>query len=195
MNNSIPNDELTELIEKAGSGDLRAFERIVRTYQRYGLAVSFRILCDEDDAKDVVQESFIKIWKNLKSYDSKFKFTTWMYKIVVNLCYDKLKARKRTNAFSGKRFDEISSAEIVSSADLEKEFTNRETALLIKYFSKGLSERQRIIFVLRDIEGLSIGETAAITGVSESAVKTNLFFARQNIRKKMGDYENETGMY
>ncbi|MCX6169272.1 MAG: RNA polymerase sigma factor [Ignavibacteriales bacterium] len=184
MQVQISNDELIELIEKAKSGEVRAFEKIVVSYQRYCLAVSFRILCNEDDAKEIVQECFIRIWKHLKSYDSRSKFTTWMYKIIVNLCYDRLKSKRRYKWFE-KSNEDIFEPEFVSSTDIEREFTNKETVMLIKYFSNQLSEKQRIIFVLRDIEELSIKEVAKVTGMAEASVKTNLFFARQNIRKKI----------
>lgn len=185
MHKPIPIEELNKLIEKSRQGDVRAFEIIVRTYHKYGLAVSFRIMCNEDDAKDIVQEAFIRIWKNLGNYDSRSKFTTWMYKIIVNLCYDKLKSEKRSKRIFEKMSEEISELKSISSTDLEKEFSSRETADLIEYFSRELSEKQRIIFVLRDIEEFSINEAAEITGMSEASVKTNLFFARQNIRKKI----------
>ena len=194
MHNQITVEELNVLIEKAKNGDVRAFEVIVRAYQRYGLAVSFRILCSEDDAKDIVQESFIRIWKHLKSYDPKVKFTTWMYKIIVNLCYDKLKSEKRSKMLFENMSEEISELKSLSSTDLEKEFSNKETAMLIKYFSNELSEKQRIIFVLRDIKDFSINEVVEITGMSEASIKTNLFFARQNIRKKIIGLENENKM-
>ncbi len=185
MHYQIPAEEVNELIERSRNGDVRAFERIVRSYQRYGLAISFRIMCNQDDAKDIVQESFIRIWKNLKNYNSRSKFTTWMYKIIVNLCYDKLKSEKRNKKVFEKMSEEIFELKSLSSSDLEREFSNRETAELIKYFSRELSEKQRIIFVLRDIEEFSINEVAGITGMSEASVKTNLFFARQSIRKKI----------
>ena len=185
MNNQITAEELNELIEKAKNGDARAFEIIVRNYQRYGLAVSFRILCSEDDAKDIVQEGFIRIWKNIKSYDTRSKFTTWMYQIIVNLCYDKLKSEKRRKLLIDNISEENAEIAKLCTTDLEKEFSKKETAMLIKHFSKELSEKQRIIFVLRDIEDFSINEVVEITGMSESSVKTNLFFARQNIRKKI----------
>lgn len=189
MHNDISSERLNELIEKAKIGDTRAFEIIVRAFYRYGLAVSFKILCDENDAKDVVQEGFIRIWKHLKNYDSKVKFSTWMYKIIMNLCYDKLKLYKRNKQMFEKLTDVDFKMISVSLTDTEKEFSNKETANLIKYFSNELSMKQRIIFILRDIEGLTINEVVEITGMSEASIKTNLFFARQNIRKKLISYE------
>ncbi len=180
MNSKIPDDELNALIENAKRGDTHSFGIIVRSYQKYGLAVSFRILCSEEDAKDVVQEGFIRIWKNLNNYDRRFRFTTWIYKIFVNLCFDKLKSDKR-NRFEG-NFDEN---DFTNPFDFEEDYSNRETASLIRYISKNLSDKQKIIFILRDIEGFSVKETSEITGMNTSSVKTNLLFARRNIRRKI----------
>ena len=190
MRNQIHVEQLNELILKANNGDTKAFEVIVRNYNKFGYAVAFRILCNEEDAKDVVQECFIKIWKHLNEYDKKIKFTTWMYKIVVNLCFDKLKSQKRRrNIF--KNLDEDSVINVPGGIDLEKELTNKELAAMIKHFASGLSEKQKTVFILRDMEDLSIEEVSEIMNISSGSVKTNLFYARQSIRKKIIEWENQ----
>ena len=190
MRNQIHVEQLNELILKANNGDTKAFEVIVRNYNKFGYAVAFRILCNEEDAKDVVQECFIKIWKHLNEYDKKIKFTTWMYKIVVNLCFDKLKSQKRRrNIF--KNLDEDSVINVQGGIDLEKELTNKELAAMIKHFASGLSEKQKTVFILRDMEDLSIEEVSEIMNISSGSVKTNLFYARQSIRKKIIEWENQ----
>jgi len=190
MQNQINLEQLDELILKANSSDTKAFEVIVRNYHRFGYAVAFKILCDEDDAKDIVQECFIRIWKHLNEYDKKIKFTTWMYKIVVNLCFDRLKSQKRRrNIF--KDFDEDSVMNVSSGIDLEKELTNKELAAMIKNFAFGLSEKQKTVFILRDMEDLSIEEVSEIMNISSGSVKTNLFYARQSIRKRIIKWENK----
>jgi RNA polymerase sigma-70 factor (ECF subfamily) len=178
-----------KLIEEAQKGDVTAFEKIVRYHQSYVYAIAFRFLCDEDDAEDVVQESFIRIWNHLLDFDLSMKFTTWMYKIVVNLCYDKTKSNKRRMSVFSKFNDNSSKDKCIENIDLERDLTNKETAALIKSVADGLSEKQRMIFLLRDVQDLSIQEVADITGMSEAAIKTNLFYARQNIRKKLARLE------
>ncbi len=78
------------IIHKARNGDKNAFGELVTKYQQYAFNLAFRIVCNEDDARDVVQDSFIKIWKNMKAYLPKIEFTTWMYKIVTNTAIDHL---------------------------------------------------------------------------------------------------------
>ena len=178
-----------QLIEDAQKGDVTAFEKIVRYHQSYAYAIAFRFFCDEDDAEDVVQESFIRIWNHLHDFDSRMKFTTWMYKIVVNLCYDKAKSNKRRMSLFARLNDNSSKDDYIENTDIERDLTNKETAALIKRIADGLSEKQRMIFLLRDIQDMTIEEVAVITGMSDSAIKTNLFFARQNIRKKLARLE------
>jgi len=189
MQNNKSADALVQLIEDAQKGDVMAFEKIVKDHQSYAYAIAFRFFCDEDDAEDVVQESFIRIWNHLKDFDSRMKFTTWMYKIVVNLCYDKAKSNKRRARVFAKSNDNSSKNDCVENFDIERDLTNKETAVLIKHIANGLSEKQRMIFLLRDLQDLTIQEVVDITGMSESAIKTNLFYARQNIRKKLARLE------
>jgi RNA polymerase sigma-70 factor, ECF subfamily len=189
MQNSKTIKKLEELIAEAKNGDVHAFRKIVNGYQSYAYAIAFRFLCDEDDAEDIVQESFIRIWNHLQNFDSRMKFTTWMYKIVVNLCYDKAKSNKRRMSLFARLNDNSSQDDYIESANIERELTDKETIALIKQIADGLSEKQRMIFLLRDIQDLTIEEVAVITGMSDSAIKTNLFFARQNIKKKLARLE------
>jgi RNA polymerase sigma-70 factor (ECF subfamily) len=189
MQNSKTIKKLEELIAEAKNGDVHAFRKIVNGYQSYAYAIAFRFLCDEDDAEDIVQECFIRIWNHLQNFDSRMKFTTWMYKIVVNLCYDKAKSNKRRMSLFARLNDNSSQDDYIESANIERELTDKETIALIKQIADGLSEKQRMIFLLRDLQDLTIQEVVDITGMSESAIKTNLFYARQNIRKKLARLE------
>jgi RNA polymerase sigma-70 factor (ECF subfamily) len=189
MQNNIPVAELEKIIEEAKNGDVHAFGKIIRCHQSYAYAIAFRFLCDEDDAEDVVQESFIRIWNHLEEFDPRMKFTTWMYKIVVNLCYDKAKSNKRRAKVFERLHSYSSEEKWIDNFSIEKKYDKSETVGLVKRFADGLSEKQRMIFLLRDMQDLSIEEVSAITGMSESAIKTNLFFARQNIRKKLAKIE------
>jgi RNA polymerase sigma-70 factor (ECF subfamily) len=185
MQNNKPADTLAALIEEAQKGDIPAFKKIVEGHQSYAYAIAFRFLYDEDDAEDVVQDSFIRIWEHLRDFDPETKFTTWMYKIVVHLCFDRIKINKRrTNVFT--RLKNISQSEhSIDKFDIERELSNKEMAALIKSFADGLSKKQRMIFLLRDLQDLTIEEVADSTGMSESAIKSNLFYARQHIRRKL----------
>ena len=189
MQNTIPVEALIQLIEDAQKGDVMAFDKIVKYHQSYAYAIALRFLYDEDDAEDIVQESFIRIWNHLKDFDPEMKFTTWMYKIVVNLCYDKAKSNKRRTSVFARWNENLSKDNCIENIDLERDLTNKETAAVIKSLADGLSEKQRMIFLLRDLQDLTIQEVADITGMSESGIKANLFYARQNIKKKLAMLE------
>jgi RNA polymerase sigma-70 factor, ECF subfamily len=189
MQNTKPVEPLEFLIEKAQQGDTLAFKEIVTCNQSFVYALAFRFLYDEDDADDIVQESFIRIWQHIRDFDPGTKFTTWMYKIVFNLCLDRIKTNKRrVNVFT-KSYDTSLIENSIDKFDLEHDYSNKEMAALIKSLANGLSDKQRMIFLLRDFQDLTIEEVSDITGMSESSIKTNLFYARQNIRRKLVLYE------
>jgi len=191
MQNNKAVEKLEELIEEAKTGDVHAFRKIINDHQSYAYAIAIRFLYDECDAEDVVQESFMRIWNHLQDFDPKKKFTTWMYKIVVNLCYDKVKSNNRRNRIF-ERLNSRSPETKLMDKNFVEELTTRETIEFIKCFADGLSEKQRMIFLLRDMQDLSIDEVSSITGLSASTIKTNLFFARRNIRKKLIKLEIST---
>lgn len=177
----IAEEKLFKLIQETTEGNTSSFEIIVRSYQYYAYTVAFRVLTNSDEANDVVQESFIKLWKNIGGYNKKVKFTTWMYKIVVNLCYDRLRIRKRET----ERSEILDESTIVSLSNPEEQLSNKEQAEMIKALSNGLPDKQKMVFVLRDLEGLTTEEVSEIMEISAESVKTNLSLARKAIRIKL----------
>ena len=85
-----------DLLLRSKQGDMDAFRLVVEHYQGYASSLAIRMLCDTDEADDVVQDAFIRVWRHLSNYDTGSKFTTWLYTIVTNLCFDHLRARKRS---------------------------------------------------------------------------------------------------
>lgn len=174
---------IKEIISSIKQGDQQAFKKLVEHYQQYAFSLSFRILANEEDAKDVVQDSFIKIWKKIKEFDVELNFKTWMYKIVTHTAIDKMRQRSRFRAQ-----DISDSAESIQNSfytNLEKQLDNKEAAELITVIGDGLSEKQRLVFIMRDIEGMESGEVQSILDMPETAVKSNLYHARKAIREKL----------
>ncbi len=154
-------------------------------FQGYAFAVAFRVVCNEEDARDIVQESFIRVWNNFGRYDTAIKFTTWLYSIVTNLCLDALRARKRRPIPST---DDESISFLATTADCddpEQSFSNKEMASTIGKLTDDLPPTQKIVFVLRDLQELSVKEVCEILGLSEGSVKTNLVYARRHIRQRL----------
>ena len=155
--------------------------------------MAYRILGNDDDAKDVVQECFIRVWKNICNYNGKAKFKTWMFSIISNLCLDKLKADKRRNKIFKNDLDKYKHKKVDNNCDIEIKLENKEMTDKIKNIAGMLKPKQRVVFVLRDLQNLNVNEVAQITGTSLSAVKTNLVYARRKIRKELEKLENNGG--
>jgi len=175
--------ELKEIIELAKSGNHIAFKKIVERYQQYAFNLAFRILCDEEEAKDAVQDSFIKIWKNLNTFNTSHKFTTWMYKIVTHTAIDQYRKNSSNKTISIYNI-EFSITETLENTDQNNQ-DNIEMARLISILAKGLPEKQRMVFILRDIQGFRSTEVQEILEVSEKVVKSNLYHARKSVKGKL----------
>lgn len=168
------------ILRKCRQGDESAFAILCEDNYDYAYRIAFRMLAHEEDAKDVVQEAFIRVWKNITSYNEKIKFTTWLYSIVTNLCIDRLRKRKN--------HAEIFCEEALSKVNLlneEDHFEKKDLASIISCIAGELSPRQHAIFVLRDLEGLEMEEISNITKLTASKVKSNLWHARKAIREKL----------
>jgi RNA polymerase sigma-70 factor (ECF subfamily) len=176
-----------DILLRSKNGDSEAFRSLVEHYQSYAFSLAFRLLCNEEDARDAVQESFIRIWKHLPGYDLQKKFTTWMYKIVTHICYDRLKAHRRQKI--GVFLDGSGDIQLPDGKSLEKELDNRESAQIIENLAETLTPKQRMVFILRDLQNLEMKEVSRICNMPIHSVKSNLCHARRNIRIKMENLE------
>jgi RNA polymerase sigma-70 factor (ECF subfamily) len=171
-----------DAVTRSQSGDLAAFEQLVRKYQPYAFSLAMKFLCDEAEASDVVQDSFLRVWKHIDRYDPNQKFTTWLYRIVSNLCVDRFRTLKRSrNIFLSRDRDPVLE-DLPDERDWETMHSNEQLADIVRVLSGRLSRRQRLIFTLRDLQDLTVDEVVEITGLSIGSVKTNLHYARKSIR-------------
>lgn len=172
-----------ELIVLSRQNDAQAFRKLVEAHQSMVYTLAFRLMCNEEDAKDIVQETFIKVWKHLDSFKTELKFSTWLYTIAANQCYDKLKKAKHNYNLSLDNLNAIS--EFISNENIENTVINTELAQIISSVTNDLTPKQKLVFTLRDLEGLEIEEIESITNLSAAKIKSNLYLARQYIRKKI----------
>lgn len=180
----INQEQIQELIDRSKQNDTIAFGQLVSEFQTMVFRLAFRLLCDENETKDMVQETFVKVWISIDKYDGSCRFSTWIYKITCNTCYDRLRALQRSpSAFSS----ELASVErdMKSDENIEEMLTNKELKDLILRFTRQLSPKQKLVFTLRDIEGLEVSEVVAITGMSAEKIKHNLYQARKQIRNRI----------
>lgn len=167
-------------------GRHEALRLIMDRYMSMVSRTSYRILCDRSDSEDVTQEVFIKVWRNAASYDARYSISTWIYRITVNLCYDRMRRRRIMGVFSIRPAVYETSAPTALSP--EEDFITKETWAIFCRASQQLSPKQRTVFTLRDLEGLSTEETSSITGMTTDQIKSNLHFARKRIRQELERY-------
>jgi RNA polymerase sigma-70 factor (ECF subfamily) len=176
-------NDLQEIIGRVKKGDQAAFRLIVDEYRQQAFSMAFRIVCNEEDALEVVQEIFIKIWHKMEKYDTTQKFSTWLNRIVANSAIDRMRQIKRHNHVDLENV--ISKIDNLNLNDMQTEVDNKETAQLISWLAKSLPEKQKLVFILRDLQGIDSSEVMQILNMSENSVKSNLYHARIAIREKL----------
>lgn len=185
-------DELT-LVQAAKKGDLEAFSQLVKRYDRNVFRIAQHITHNEEDAQDVVQEAFLKAYRNLQQFQGNSKFYTWLVRIAVNEALMKLRRRRADKTVS---IDEDVETEDGSmprevadwSPNPEQLYGQSELGDILKKTIQGLPPGFRTVFVLRDVEGLSTEETAEMLGLSVPAVKSRLLRARLQLRERLAKY-------
>ena len=179
-----------DLIESAKRGDQQAFRKLVELHQRFAYQVAYRMMGNSNDAEDVVQEAFVKLWKNLSKYRWEVKLTTWLYKIVTNQCLDHLKSAASKQKSLNKDIE--FSLHVSDGSDPEKQFSDQELVEVITTLARRLTPKQQAVFVLRDLEGLSVEEVCEILDMPSGKLKSNLYYARMKIREDLTLYYKET---
>jgi RNA polymerase sigma-70 factor, ECF subfamily len=181
--------EEQEIIRMAIGGNAEAFREIVSQHQSLLYAVAYRFLGKAEDAEDVVQESFIRMWRHLPSHRTEVKLSTWLYKIVVNLCLDVLKSSHRKQQKSSVAVREEGNQ---YNYAVDQEVHAHELHALIQEAASELTPKQKAVFVLRDLEGLPVEEVCNLLSMSASNVKSNLYYARQQMSEKLKMYYQTT---
>ena len=180
-----------ELVKRFKKGNESAFTGIVNRYQRRLLQIAKLMLNDEDDAMDITQEAFVKAYFNLKSFREDSSLYTWLYRIVYNLCISHLRRKKIISFISFDHHDDVMEFHS-SDPGPEKEYERKELKRLIIRAVNALPFKQRTVFTLKQVDGLTHGEIAEIMGITEGAVKASYFHA---IRKLQGMLKNYGEQY
>ena len=182
----VPSDE-ENLIEQAKKGDKKALTKLVKNYEQTVYNFSFKICRDRDKAENIMQETFYSMVKHLKQFDNKSKLSTWLYRIVANHCLMQAR-REKSRHFVAIENDETLFEEkyAVDYSRMPTKYTeNEELKKILDEAISKLSPDYRMIFLLRDVEGLSTEETADAAGLSLSAVKSRLHRARAFLRNEL----------
>ena len=191
MDKEISSEELMAKIAKGGED---AFEILVNRHQTSILNLTYRFIGNRTQAEDLAQEVFIKVWQAAKSYEPKAKFTTWIYRITANLCFNELKSARRKKWFSFSQSDEDSRAAVEesladSAPSAEDILLQKERSRQISNALQSLPENQRMALILKRYDGLSYQEIAQVIGRSVSAVESLLVRAKRTLQEKLKNYE------
>jgi RNA polymerase sigma-70 factor (ECF subfamily) len=178
------------LIERTRKGEAAAFTGLVERYERKIFRLAKHITQNDEDAEDVLQETFLKAYSNLDTFQGQSKFYTWLVRIAVNEALMKLRKRKSDRTVSldepQDTGEETVAREIaVWDGDPEQRYSQEELREILERAIESLKPSFRTVFVLRDIEELSTEETAESLGISVPAVKSRLLRARLQLREKL----------
>ena len=191
--------ELEEaLVQELQGGDLEAFDKIVKLYQKKIYALSFNLTRNAMDAQDVTQEVLLTLFRKINTFQGNSAFSSWVYRITLNASYMKLRSKKKDQSIS---LDDL--LPTYNGAGFQQEkiqdwsentesllFTN-ETKSVIKKATDQLPEKEKVVFLLRDVEGLSTEKVSEILELTIPAVKSRLHRARLILRKKLSNYFGE----
>jgi RNA polymerase sigma-70 factor (ECF subfamily) len=190
----IPTKETVEpddrqLVETIRGGDPDAFETLVRRKTTKVYSLCYRIIGNSEDAKDISQLVFIKLWENIEKYDPLYAFDTWLYRMVTNVAIDFMRNKQsRENAVNSN----LRLVKTSSDAEQGTIVQRKEVESVFNSVSQVLSPKQKTIFVMNQMDDLSSSEIAKVLGCRESTVRNHLFNARklmqQQLRKRFPEY-------
>jgi len=187
MDRELSSEELMASIAK---GDEDALEILVNRHQTSILNLTYRFIGDRTQAKDLAQEVFIRVWQSAKSYEPRAKFTTWIYRITANLCFNQLKSARGKRWFSFSRSNEESVTTIEETlADkgpsAEDILVEKERSRQISQALQSLPDNQKMAVILKRYDELSYQEIAQVIGCSVSAVESLLVRAKRTLQEKL----------
>jgi RNA polymerase sigma-70 factor (ECF subfamily) len=187
--------EESAIIRAAQRGDPEAFEQLVRSYDQNVLRMALNLLHSLEDARDIYQEAFLRVYRNLPRFRFECSFSTWLYRIVANLCLDQIRKRKvrkeesaAVSTGSGEldRFQFV--AENRADVDPQRQLMSAEVNTRVQEVLDRLTPRERLVFEMRHFQGMRLRAIGEALGVTEEAAKNCLFRATQKMRSALGDF-------
>ncbi|HUN62367.1 MAG TPA: sigma-70 family RNA polymerase sigma factor [Candidatus Sulfotelmatobacter sp.] len=193
---SLAKIEERALVEQAQAGNRAAFEELVRRYDRDVLRLALNLMKRTEDARDVYQEAFLKVFRNLHRFRFECSFYTWLYRIVTNVCLDHLRRRQARpedqapetpSQFEDGNVDFFErQREHRATLDPERNLLGQEIKTRLAAAMERLSPRERIVFEMKHYQGLKLRAIGDVLGTSEETVKNSLFRATRKLRTELG---------
>lgn len=175
------------LIQKAQKGDPDAFAALVNEHQRYIYNLALRVVKDENEALDLAQETFVRAWTALPNFKGQSQFRTWLYRIVTNLCYNRLpNLRRSLNDLGDDVMDDIPEPHLDTPAQI---FESNETRTYLQHAIENLDSNYQLLITLRYQNELSYEEIASTLNLPLGTVKTGIFRAKEQLRKSLAQME------
>ncbi len=185
----------TALIKAAQAGDQDAFGQLVCAYDQSVLRLAMNLLRSPEDAQDIYQEAFLRVYKNLNNFRFDCSFHTWLYRIVTNLCLDQMRRRKVRKeeptviATADGSVDRVDSmADQRADGDPQRKMFSGQIRRRVKEVLSGLTARERMVFEMRHYQGLRLRNIGEILGTTEEAAKNCLFRGNQKMRAALGEF-------
>src|SRR5208283_2259516 len=186
------------LVEQAQAGSRPAFEELVRRYDRDVLRLALNLMKRTEDARDVYQEAFLKVYRNLHRFRFECSFYTWLYRIVTNVCLDHLRRRQARPEDQAPEMHPAHYEEGITdfferqkeqrpSSDPERHLIGQEIKQRLAIAMERLSPRERIVFEMKHYQGLKLRAIGDALGTSEETVKNSLFRATRKLRSQLGE--------
>lgn len=193
------NIDCTALVEKIIQGDIAAFRELVEKFKKKIFYISFDILGDFQEAEDISQEVFIKIFRSINKFKKDAKMSTWIYQITVNTCIDAIRRKKAkpTIQIDEERPVDYWAVDSVLSAKISSPESSADASLLqikIQEALNKISDKERAVFVMRHYNDLSIKEIADVMKISSGTVKSFLFRGVQKLRKELSFYQEKPSL-
>jgi RNA polymerase sigma-70 factor (ECF subfamily) len=173
------------LIARARQGDEAAFEQLVLRHQRYVFNVAYRVLKDVSEAEDITQEAFMRVWRGLQGFKGHAKFTTWIYRIVYNLCLNRLPGLRR-ELF---QVESVEDAQVNPAPSPPELFYVEEQLDFLHAQLERLPEKYRLVLTLRYLQGLSYEEIADTLNLPMGTVKTHIHRARGILMERKREWD------
>jgi RNA polymerase sigma-70 factor (ECF subfamily) len=176
-----------DTVRRCQKGDDAAFREIVEKYQGKVFSIIYGIVRNRNDAEDIAQQVFTKIYFSVKGFDFRSSLITWIYKITVNECYDYLRKRKvRKLVYESDMGEDdqrtLENSELVIEKSLPMDERTAKREYLMKLLER-VSEEERMLLIRKEVEGLTVDELSELTGINENTIKVKLFRARQKLVK------------
>lgn len=179
----------SQLVKLALKGDQAAFAELVELYQEKLFHMAYRMLNNRQEAEDVVQEAFLRVYNNLERYNDAMKFSTWIYRIATNLCIDRLRKRKPIYSLDAESsdYEGLDGYSMIPSDDRtpESELLLSETQRIIHQAIDTLPPKYKTVMILRYIHELSLQEVGDILNMPVTTIKTRVHRGREFLRKKL----------